>query len=109
MTPQMDISVKNGRKLVRQIFTAEEHMEGKRVAHEVAAHALSVALVGVMGKPAYLYFAQTHAGSSDMGAILKQTVARFGGKGGGARDFAQGGGIEQEKLGEALAFAESLL
>jgi alanyl-tRNA synthetase len=41
--------------------------------------------------------------------VLKQTVAKFGGKGGGGRDFAQGGGLEESRLEEALAYAETLV
>ena len=40
---------------------------------------------------------------------MKQTVAKFGGKGGGTRDFAQGGGLPEDQLDAALSFAESLL
>jgi alanyl-tRNA synthetase len=43
-----------------------------------------------------------------MGSILKQTVAKQGGKGGGTRDFAQGGGLDEAKLDEALSLAEAL-
>jgi alanyl-tRNA synthetase len=63
----------------------------------------------VKGKPAALFFAQSAAGPADMGAILKQTVSKLGGKGGGARDFAQGGGLDEGRLEEALALAEQLL
>ena len=28
---------------------------------------------------------------------MKQTVAKFGGKGGGTRDFAQGGGLPEDE------------
>ena len=56
-----------------------------------------------------LFFAQSAGGAADMSALLRQTVARFGGKGGGTRDFAQGGGVAEEKLDEALALAEELL
>ncbi|MHB8654880.1 MAG: DHH family phosphoesterase [Terriglobia bacterium] len=68
-----------------------------------------MALIAVKGRPGYLYFSQSPGGAADMGAILKQTVAKFGGKGGGTRDFAQGGGIEEARLADALTFAESLL
>ncbi len=100
---------RSGRKIVRHIFPAEEHSEGKRVAHEVAALDSAVALIAIKGKPASLYFSQTAGGAADVGAILRETVTKFAGKGGGARDFAQGGGLDESKLEEALAFAESLL
>jgi len=41
--------------------------------------------------------------------VMKQTLAKFGGKGGGTRDFAQGGGLAEDQLESALAFAESRL
>jgi alanyl-tRNA synthetase len=44
-----------------------------------------------------------------MDALLKQTVSKFGGKGGGTKDFAQGGGLSEAKLEEALAFAAQSL
>lgn len=98
-----------GRRIVKHIFEAEEHAEAKKVAHGIARHASSVALIGVKGKPTALYFAQSAQGPADMGSILKQTISKVGGKGGGARDFAQGGGLEEGNLEEALAFAEHLL
>jgi alanyl-tRNA synthetase len=100
---------KDGRRIVRHIFSEEENQDAKKVAHEIAAHQAAIALIGVKGKAAFLYFSQTPGGAADMGAILKQTVAKFGGKGGGARDFAQGGGMDESRLDEALAFAEGLL
>jgi len=100
---------KNGRRIVRMVLGPEDEVDAKKLAHEIAAQPHAVALVGVKGKPATFYFAQTPGGAADMGALLKQTVARFGGKGGGARDFAQGGGVDEGHLEEALLLAESLL
>jgi alanyl-tRNA synthetase len=51
--------------------------------------------------PPGVVFAQTPGGSADMGALLKQALAAVGGRGGGSRDFAQGGvpaGCDVEKL-----------
>jgi alanyl-tRNA synthetase len=100
---------RNGRKVVRFVPPADSLVDAKVLAHAITAQPGAVALIGERGNPAKLYFAQTAGGPSDMGAILKQTVGRVGGKGGGARDFAQGGGLNEEKLEEALAVAESLL
>lgn len=100
---------RNGVKVVRLIFAAEENLEAKLLAHAVAKQPSAVALMGVKGKPAALFFAQSAGGPHDMGAILKRTLARVGGKGGGARDFAQGGGLDENKLEDALAIAEELV
>jgi alanyl-tRNA synthetase len=99
----------NGRRVIRRVFAAEDHDEAKMLAHALARHPATVALIAVKGKPAALFFAQTPGGTLDMGSILKQTVAQVGGKGGGARDFAQGGGLDDSRLEEALSVAESLL
>ena len=97
------------RRIVKHIFEAEEHAQAKQVAHAIAGRPSSVALIGVKGKPTALFFAQSSGGPDDMGAILKQTLAGVGGKGGGARDFAQGGGLDEANLGDALQVAERLL
>lgn len=100
---------KNGRKIVQRVFNEEEYWDGKKVAHKIASHPPAVALIAVKGRPCYLYFSQSPGGAADMGAILEQTLRKFGGKGGGTRDFAQGGGIEEARLADALTFAETLL
>ena len=119
------VPLRNGRRVVRHVFSAEELLEAKMIAHAVAKQPSAVALVavkgtqgakaqdvkaqGVKGSSTALFFAQSAGGTADMSALLRQTVATFGGKGGGTRDFAQGGGVAEEKLEEALALAESLL
>jgi len=98
-----------GRHVVRQIFTAEESAQAKLLAHALAKLPGTVALLGAKGQPTKLFFAQTPGQTSEMNGVLKQTVTKFGGKGGGGRDFAQGGGVDESYLEEALAYAESLL
>jgi alanyl-tRNA synthetase len=95
--------------MVRQIFPAEESARVKMLAHALAKLPGTVALLGIKGQPTKLFFAQTPGGTSEMSSVLKQTVAKFGGKGGGGRDFAQGGGLEESRLEEALAYAETLV
>jgi alanyl-tRNA synthetase len=50
----------------------------------------------------HVVFAQTKGSTMDMGALLRGTMGEFGGKGGGARDFAQG------KVADAIQ-AEALI
>jgi alanyl-tRNA synthetase len=97
------------RRIVRRIFDAGAQAEAKMFAHAVAREPNAVALIAVRGTPATLFFAQTSGGELDMDALLKQTVSKFGGKGGGTKDFAQGGGLSEAKLEEALAFAAQSL
>jgi alanyl-tRNA synthetase len=103
------VPVIDGRRLVRQVFPAEESAQAKMLAHALAKLPSTVALLAVKGRPTTLFFAQTPGGPSEMGSILKQAVTKFGGKGGGGRDFAQGGGLEESRLEEALAYAEALV
>jgi alanyl-tRNA synthetase len=100
--------VVEGRRVVRQVFPAEEWAQVKLLAHALAKLPSAVALLGVEGQPTKLFFAQTPGGASEMSGMLKQTVTKFGGKGGGGRDFAQGGGLEETRLEEALAYAQTL-
>ncbi len=110
-----------GRRIIRRIFTAEELLEAKMIAHAVQKLGSAIALLAVSpprapagappgaGRSTTLFFAQSTGGSADMGELMKRTVAEFAGKGGGTRDFAQGGGIDEARLEEALALAERLL
>ena len=100
---------KGGRRIIRRVFAAEDYDEAKMLAHALAHQPATVALLGVKGKAAMMFFAQSPGGAADMSSLLRQTVAKFGGRGGGSKDFAQGGGFDEVRLEEALASAESLL
>ena len=85
-------SEKNGRKIVVRAFSDRDINFATRTATP------AIALVASTVEPAGLVFAQTPmrasagtSGSSDMGALLKQVLTSVGGRGGGSRDFAQGG------------------
>lgn len=101
--------VVEGCRVVRHVCLAEESAQAKALAHALAKLPSTVGLIGVMGKPTTLFFAQSPGGPAEMGSILRRTMAKFGGKGGGGRDFAQGGGMEENRLAEALAYAEALV
>lgn len=100
---------KGGVRVVRCLFESTDGNKAKVVAHALGKRPGSIALIGVKGTPAALFFAQTPGGKANLSDMIKQTLARFGGKGGGARDFAQGGGLPENQLDAALNFAESLL
>ncbi|HVA01350.1 MAG TPA: DHHA1 domain-containing protein [Terriglobia bacterium] len=100
---------RKGRRIVRVVTTAFDLEAPELLAHAIVRQNCAVALIGVKGLPARLIFAQSPGGPDDMNALLRQTLARVGGKGGGRQDFAQAGGLDEERLEEALALAESIL
>ena len=91
---------KNGRKIIVRAFSDRDVNFAKLFAQKATrAGTPSIALVASMMDPPSLVFAQTppspssavSAETPDMGALLKQVLAAVGGRGGGSRDFAQGG------------------
>jgi|HubBroStandDraft_1064217.scaffolds.fasta_scaffold04879_1 alanyl-tRNA synthetase len=102
----------NGRKIIVRTFPDRDVSFAKLFAQKVTrAGVPAIALVASTMNPPGLVFAQTSAqtaaqtaaqtsaqtsaptpgGSADMGALLKQVLSSVGGRGGGSRDFAQGG------------------
>ena len=57
----------------------------------------------------HVVFAQTKGLPHDMGALLRDTLKQFGGKGGGAKDFAQGSVADASKAKDAIAHAQKAL
>ena len=57
----------------------------------------------------HVVFAQTKGYSGDMGALLREMLKEFDGKGGGAKDFAQGGLADPAQVESFLARARSSL
>jgi alanyl-tRNA synthetase len=56
-----------------------------------------------------IVFAQTKGLAHDMGALLREALKQVGGKGGGAKDFAQGSAPDAAKAAEAIALAQKPL
>lgn len=83
----------NGRKIVARSFSNRDINFAKLFAQKVTRSGIpAVALVAsTMDSPGLVFAQTTGAPSADMGALLKQTLASVGGRGGGTRDFAQGG------------------
>lgn len=89
----------NGRKVIVRAFSDHDINFAKLFAQKFTQGAEAVALVASTVQPAGVVFARTPASTTaaptepaaDMGALLKQVLASVGGRGGGSRDFAQGG------------------
>ncbi|MFZ3342349.1 MAG: DHHA1 domain-containing protein [Terriglobales bacterium] len=94
--------VAGDRKIVVRVFGDRDAGFAKLFAQRAArAGAGVVALVASTMNPPGVVFAQTPGGAGDMGGLLKEALAAVGGRGGGSRNFAQGGlpaGCDVEKL-----------
>ena len=96
-----DLPVTNGRKIVVRTFSDRDIGFAKLFAQKVTRTGTpAIALVASSVDPPGLVFAQTSSpalaqasggSTADMGALLKQVLSSVGGRGGGSRDFAQGG------------------
>ncbi len=91
---------KNGRRIVVRAFPDRDINFAKLFAQKVTrAGKPAIALVASVVDPPGMVFAQTSApapgaapgSTADMGALLRQVLSSVGGRGGGSRDFAQGG------------------
>jgi alanyl-tRNA synthetase len=82
----------NGRVVVKKSFADRDINFAKLFAQKATRTSVPViALVASTMSPPGLVFAQSSGGTADMGALLKQVLSSVGGRGGGSRDFAQGG------------------
>ena len=89
----------NGRKIVVRAFSDRDINFAKLFAQKITrTGTAAIALVASTVDPAGLVFCQTSTQTAaqtdsavDMGALLKQVLSLVGGRGGGGRDFAQGG------------------
>ena len=59
------------------------------LAAKIVAEGNAIALLAGRAT-GHVVFAQTKGGTADVGAVLRETLKEFGGKGGGPRDFGQG-------------------
>lgn len=81
-----------GRKIVIRTFPDRDLAYIKLLAQRITRQAGNVVafLAAISGTPA-LVFAASPGQSLDMNLLMKQALARLGGRGGGSQDMAQGG------------------
>jgi alanyl-tRNA synthetase len=100
----------NGRKVVVRVFAGRDLNFIKLLAQTMTRQSPAViALLATNSPQPSLVFAQSPGQSNDMGALMKETMTRLGGRGGGTRDMAQGGVSKAEGLEAALEAAAMLL
>lgn len=104
-TPEAD-----GRRLVVRTFSDRDINSLKLFAQKLTRLAPNVvALLGTISPQAALVFAQSIGQPFDMGGRMKEISARFGGRGGGSKDMAQGGIADSSQVDAALADAKASL
>ncbi|MGC2674153.1 MAG: DHHA1 domain-containing protein [Candidatus Acidiferrum sp.] len=98
----------DGLRIVQRVFDGVEAEFLGYFATEVAKTEKTIALLARFGC-GHILFAQHPAAGKDMNALLKQVLAKVGGKGGGTPDFARGRLDDPAQAEKALEVARELL
>jgi len=100
----------HGRKLVVRTFSGRDLDFLKLLAQKLTRLSpAATALLATDSPQPALVFAQSAGQPHDMGALLKETVVKLGGRGGGTKDLAQGGVPQSAGLADALVAAAQTL
>jgi alanyl-tRNA synthetase len=98
--------VVNGRKVVVKIYDDRDLSFIKLLGQKLTRLETGViALLAAMRVQPAVVFVQSQGQPFDMGAFMKQALAKLGGRGGGSKDMAQGG---PQQLGELPSVLEQL-
>ncbi len=105
-----EVPESGGRKLVVRTFSDRELSFVKLLAQKLTRlSSNSVALLATTSPQPAIVFAQSAGQPFDMGALLKETMTKLGGRGGGSKDLAQGGVSKADGIASALAEVASRL
>jgi alanyl-tRNA synthetase len=100
----------SGRKLVIRAFADRDMNSLKLLAQKLTRKASNVvALLATTSPQPSLVFAQSAGQPYDMGALMKQTLSKLGGRGGGSKDMAQGGVPDSTGMDSSLKEAGAAL
>jgi alanyl-tRNA synthetase len=89
LTKKVEASADGARKIVSAIFDDAAASYLSMLASKLVANAGVRAALGSRSAKA-IVLAQSAGLDGDMGALLRELLAKFGGKGGGSKVFAQG-------------------
>jgi len=100
----------NGQKLLIRTFCDRDMSYLKLLAQKLTRLASNaVTLLATTSPQPALVFAQSAGQANDMGALMKETMSRLGGRGGGSKDMAQGGVPNADAVASALKSASAAL
>jgi alanyl-tRNA synthetase len=97
-----------GVRVVRRAYAGRSLDEVRALARALSDGGC-VALLGLRGEKTQLIFARAEGLAVDCGKLLRETLAPFGGRGGGQPALAQGGLPDAARLEEALEAAVELV
>jgi alanyl-tRNA synthetase len=105
-----ETSERVGPKIVVRVFADRDLPFIKLLAQKLTRQTGQVIalLAATSGQPA-LVFAASAGQTADMGALMKEALAKLGGRGGGSKDMAQGGPQQVELIPQVLAELQSKL
>jgi alanyl-tRNA synthetase len=99
-----EIPEAGGRKLIVRTFADRDLTFVKLLAQKLTHQSFPVvALLATKSPQPSLIFAQSAGQPHDMGALMKQTMLRLNGRGGGSKDLAQGGASSPDALDSAIS------
>ncbi len=100
----------NGRRILTRTYSDREMNSLKLLAQKLTRMSPAVvALLGTTSPQPSVVFAQSAGQPFDMGSLMKQTLSKFGGRGGGSRDMAQGGLSDPASIDAPLQAAAAAL
>lgn len=95
--------------IVKRVVPESESSSLRDAMTRIRNNERTIVLFGISGQKPALLFGCTPGIPLNMGEILKRTAEIMGAKGGGGKDFAQGGGGDGSRISEALEEAERLV
>jgi alanyl-tRNA synthetase len=99
-----------GRRIVMRVFADRDLGSVKLLAQKMTRQAPNViAQLAATSTTAALVFAASPGQPDDMGALMKEALAKLGGRGGGSKDMAQGGPQQVEQIPRVLAELQAKL
>jgi alanyl-tRNA synthetase len=99
-----EVAETNGRRVVVRTFVDCDLASIKLLAQKLTRlSSNAIALLATTSPQPSLVFAQSPGQPFDMGSLLKETMAKLGGRGGGSKEMAQGGMPKPDGIEAALA------
>jgi len=92
-------------RLIQEVFEGRTLDEARQLAARLKERPSTVVLLALAGDKPNLLFARSKDGQVDMGKLLREVTAAFGGRGGGQPELAQGGIASGSDLRQALLMA----